>query len=278
MVQNLTPQNQNEGFFQKNQNYIIAGIIVVLLVIYFATQRPKPENTETTNEQTTEQTADTSGETETKENEGETASGEQTTKQAEQKPTEENKTASSSKTAEEQKAASQSNTSQASSQTGDINVSGMLKASNNLSKGNFMLESSSGTYYVSTKRDYSKLVEKEVTLEAEGDVNNFKFLGFKEGKSANNAVAVAPAPAPTTPAAPENDGKGGVTDAEGMISFSGKLEKSDNAAKGNYYIMSEKGKVYVKTSKDYSGWLGKEVNGSAKGTINSFSGLVVTQK
>jgi len=50
---------------------------------------------------------------------------------------------------------------------------GILKQSDNMSKGSIMLVTSSKTYYIQTSRNYSSLFGKEVNLSYEGSPSNF---------------------------------------------------------------------------------------------------------
>lgn len=276
MDQNTKSQNKNsggEGFFQKNQNYIIAGIIVVLLIIYFATQKPNNAD-QAQNTDDTEQVADNTDST----NEGDTNSNnEQSENQnqntptpAPQAPPPAGGSAPTPTTPNPTPAANQNNN----VVDGDVSVPGRLKVSDNTSKGNYMVESSQGKIYVSTKRDFTPWVDKDVTLQANGNINQFTFLGFKEATTPGT-VAANPQPAPS----PTPD-LGGAPDSEnrGNVSFSGKLDTSDNTAKGNYVVMSGQNKVYIQTARDYSAWVGKDVNAKANGSINQFSGLILSEK
>lgn len=52
--------------------------------------------------------------------------------------------------------------------------------------------------------------------------------------------------------------------------WQGTLELSDNAASGNYTIMVSGHKIYLKTNRDYSSLVGKQVNVSYTGSLTSF--------
>ena len=283
MEQNPNSQNKNtEGFFQKNQNYIIAGVIVVLLVIYFMTQKPQNVD-EVKDDQSTEQTEDSDSSITDEKKVGETTDSEKPAEEKKKeesaamiKPEEKNdQKMESEKKTDDSKMASDSKAQVAGTSTGNVSAAGTLMQSDNTVKGNLMVVKGNTKYYISTKRDFSAWVNKEVTLQAEGDANNFTFLGFKEGTSAaNTGMSVGT----------DTTAKGGATDSEGLkmsdgtVSFSGTLKKSDNADKGNYMVSSKTGNVYVKTGKDYSGWENKEVSATANGSINSFSGVVLSEK
>lgn len=275
MEQNNMQKNQNQSFFQKNQNYIIAGIIVVLLVIYFATQKPAPSDQQTTEETSTEQT--TSEEEKTSEETKQTEENKQESTTAETQPeTNETQTPESEPAKE---ASKPETTSPVTTESGNIMVTGKLMQSDNLSRGNLMVQKGGSKYYISTKRDFAPWINKEVTMEAKGELKNYTFIGIKE----------ASAMAQNTPDKPGIDttAKGGTNESpatkpeetvSGSVSFAGKLEKSDNESKGNYMINSDKGKVYVKTGKDFSPWVGQEVNAQATGSLQNFSALVISKK
>jgi len=56
------------------------------------------------------------------------------------------------------------------------------------------------------------------------------------------------------------------------------LQTSDNASKGKYMITVDGHKVYIHTSRDYSSLVGKEVNVSYQGTVDSFTLGDITAK
>ncbi|HYE22789.1 MAG TPA: hypothetical protein VD998_04340, partial [Verrucomicrobiae bacterium] len=70
--------------------------------------------------------------------------------------------------------------------------------------------------------------------------------------------------------------RGGAAEA-GNVSFSGTLKGSDNTSRGNYMIVSGATKVYLKSVRDYSGWIDSQVRLSATGTINSFTNAYLTK-
>lgn len=145
---------------------------------------------------------------------------------------------------------------------GNVAAAGTLKVSDNKAKGNYMVDSSKGKIYIATKRDFSSLVDKQVTLNAEGNLNNFKFIGFNESMGTDTtAMGGNPDQAPAT-----------------GVSFSGTLKTSDNGSMGNYVIVSGNTKVYLKTAHNYSAWVGTEVKLAATGTLKSFTNATVTKK
>lgn len=60
--------------------------------------------------------------------------------------------------------------------------------------------------------------------------------------------------------------------------WEGKLEASDNTAKGNYKLTSGTHVIYIKTSRDYSSLVGKDVKVSYQGSLESFSLQDITAK
>ncbi len=277
MEQNNPQKNKNESFFQKNQNYIIAGVIVLLLIIYFATQ--KPANTEQAQEdQNTEQTSSDSTETpstetsDKKEDEKMSADSQEkkpetamsSDKKAEEKPKTETKTESMEKTPET---------------SGNLTVSGTLMKSDNPSKGNLMVMKGASKYYVSTKRDFSAWTDKQVTLLADGTAKDYKFLGFKEASTAKSDTAMnVGRKTDSTAKGGNNEAPDAMMNKTGDLTFSGTLKKSTDSSKGNYVIETGKTKVFLKTNKDFSSWENKEVSAKAMGTISNFTGLVLTEK
>lgn len=219
-------------FVRKNRSYVIAGIVLVLLIIYFATRDQQP-------------TADTK-------------SSEQST---EQQKKDENKSESTQTEKEKQADNSAKDSATTSQSTGNVVATGKLRKSTSMTRGNYMVESNKGNIYVFTKRDYSALVDKDVTLAASGTLSSFKFLGFTE---VGEQIATKP-----------DDSSASTT--EGAVEFLGTLAKSDST-RGNYVISKGSTKVYVSTKRDYSAWVGKDVSLKASGTLNSFTGAVITQQ
>jgi|GEM_PF-2174879 len=232
-------QNKNEGFFQKNRNYIIAAVIVIVAIILIVSQRKSDDNQDTRGDQDTEQTAGDNGETMDGDKDG-----------------------------DEDKADGES--AMDSADAGNVAATGTLKISDNASKGNLMVDSNRGKIYIKTARDFTNLLDKQVTLQADGKLDSFTFLGFKEG---------------ATKVADQTDDKGGSDEAmeskpadDSAVTVSGKLMKSDKEALGNYVVDSSQGKVYLKTAKDYAAWVGSVVTLTAKGNIDSFSGASLSKK
>lgn len=239
------PQNKNA--------LIIAGTVIILLGIYFATR----DNTQVgvQKETATEESSNTSAESKVEENKGETA-GASTEKAKDtmiKDAPKESMTGSSKK----------------------ISITGTLKASDNSDKGNLMLSTTSGSVYIRTNRDFSSLMDTVVTLTGTGTSTAFVLDNITNQSN--------------TAATTDTTAKGGDTDAammekkkenamEGKVELSGKLGKSDTETKGNYMIINGATKIYIATSKDYSNWVGSEVNLSAEGTLASFSKAMLEKK
>ena len=60
------------------------------------------------------------------------------------------------------------------------------------------------------------------------------------------------------------------------VTFTGTLMASTNPAKGNYVVDSNRGMVYIQSSRDMSALVGKAVKGSATGSITNFSNVMLT--
>lgn len=235
-------QSQSEGFWQKNRNYLIAAAIVVLAIVYFASSGNNTTDEADNDQQTQEQAM--------QENEGNTDNeGEQN--QEESAPNQ-NQNQNGS-----QGASPDTET------VGNVTAVGTLMQSDNPARGNLVLDSNRGKIYIATARDFTQFLGKQVTLEAQGTLNSFTFLGFTEG-----GVGSAPV---------DEDAKGGDGEA-GMVVVTGKLETSDSESRGNYVIYSNQGKIYLKTVRDYTAWVGSNVELTAVGTIHSFTGARLMQK
>lgn len=67
------------------------------------------------------------------------------------------------------------------------------------------------------------------------------------------------------------------TAASDSLIATGTLQPSDNAAKGNVVIQSNRGKIYLRTNRDYTKLYGKTVTMSAKGSITGFTDAIITE-
>jgi hypothetical protein len=225
-------QNKNESVFNKYTNWVVGGLLVIAVVVYFIVSsqsgtNPEDDSTDENGEQTQNGTSPTPTPTPSK-------------------------TPTPGSDSDDNGVA-----------PGNVSATGTLLVSDNASRGNLMVDSNRGKIYIGTQRDFYSLIGKKVTLQADGSINSFKFLGFAE--------AVAPAPTP-------GSDMGGAPDAESEVLVNGNLRVSDNTAKGNYVIVSNVGNVYLKTAHNYSAWVGSDVRLKAYGSLASFTGAIVTKK
>jgi hypothetical protein len=215
---------------QKNQSYIlyIAGLIAVLAVIFFATRGQNPADDDANNDD-------------------EQAIGQETNQNT--------------------NPSLKENQNQNQPQDGILTAQGTLLGSDDLNKGNLMLVSGLQKIYIATKRDFSGLLEKEVTMEANGSLSSFVFLGFKEAGKAAGATT-------------DGEAVGGPESAEevGMVTASGRLEASDDESRGNYLIISGTTKIYLQSVRDYGSLRGSEVELTARGTLQSFTDARLSKK
>ncbi len=252
-----TPGGKGQSFVQQNRNpLIIAAIVIILLVIYFATRG----NTETgqQNQNSNQEMSDQLNSNSDSNKEGDQG----------------NKPAEGSAMTNTSKPANPTPTTSGEAMTGNLTVTGKLSTTDNAAKGNYMVASDKGMVYVNTQRDFSSLVGQNVTLTADGTMTAFTLMDIKPAgdvKGATDTTAkggdteTAPAPAMK----PEEMGE---------VKFSGKLDKSTDPAKGTYTITSGKTVVYLQSSRDYSAWVGSDVDLTAKGTIKDFSGATLAKK
>jgi hypothetical protein len=222
-----------KGIFRNSQTYVVLGIIVIALIIYFSTKGDKNQN----NDQNSQ-------------NQSETDQNNQ------------NNTPDQSNNPDNGNQNSQNNQNgQNNPVQGNVSASGTLRNSDTPARGNLIVDSPSGKIYISTSRDFSSQLDKQVTLQAQGTLKQFTFLGFAESNVDTTAK-----------------GGAGEETPSGNVSFSGTLQNSDNTSRGNYVITSGNTKVYLQSSRDHSSLVGSEVNLSATGTINSFTNALVTKK
>lgn len=231
MEQNAKDKNQNSGFLKQNMPPILvaAAVIVIGAIIFFST-RDNPaqnNNNQSSNEQNNGQVA-----------------GEDTNKPA---------------TNADGSLVSDSTDNSTSNSVGNVNASGTLKASDNAAKGNLVIDSSAGKIYIKTGRDFSSLIGKNVTLQAEGTINKFVFLGFAEATMDAGDVG------------------GGEPTQTADVNFSGILNKNNSSA-GNYTVVSGGTTVYLKTVHDYSSLVGSEVVLKANGSLKEFTGATISKK
>lgn len=245
------PGGKGQSFVQQNRNpLIIAAIVIILLVIYFATRG----NTETGQQ-------DQNSNQETSQNSNSNSEGDES-----KKPAEGSAMTSTSKPATP--AAS------GDAMTGNVTVTGKLMTTDNAAKGNLMVASDKGNVYITTGRDYSSLVGQNVTLTADGTMTAFTLMDIKAAGDVKGATDTT-AKGGDTETTPTPAIK---TEEMGDVKFSGKLDKSTDTSKGTYTITSGKTVVYLQSSRDYSAWVGSDVDLNAKGTIKEFSGATLVKK
>jgi hypothetical protein len=221
-------QNKNPRWSQ-NQIYLLIGLIVIVILVIIVSYRGKnkPNDISSDTNQNTEQNS-------------------------EENPTSPSTPAPSTPSSETITA-----------EQGNVTASGTLKPSDNPAKGNLMVENSQGKIYIFTQRDFSSLLGQSVTLTAQGNLQQFAFLGLS----------------------PANLDLGGASDAEHTpkpvateVKFKGNLQISDQLSRGNYMIVSGPTKVYLKSVRDYSSWLGSDVLLSASGSLASFTNAILIKK
>jgi hypothetical protein len=235
MEQNAKDKNQNSGFFKQNMPPILvaAAVIVIGAIIFFST-RDNPSQQSDNNQPSTEQ------------NNG-AANGENANNNG------------GSDNSTDGSLVSDSTDNSTSNSVGNVSASGTLMASDNADKGNLVVDSSAGKIYIKTGRDFSSLIGKNVTLQAEGTINKFVFLGFAEATVDAGDVG------------------GGEPVSSANVSFSGILNKN-NSSMGDYTVVSGNTTVYLKTVHDYSSLVGSEVVLKANGTLKEFTGATISKK
>lgn len=240
MEEKAGSENKNMEFLQKNLWYIIAGIVVIIIVaLAITSNRNKDAQKTAGGNQNNEQTASENTANPQPQNQNTNTPQNVPANMAENLPVVTN--------------------------SGNVSAIGTLKTSDNTAKANLMVESNKGKIYIATKRNFSSLLGQQVTLQAEGTINKFVFLGFAE--SSTGSVAGT-----------DTTAKGGGEEVSGNVKFTGTLMNSDTTAKGNYTIASGNTKVYLKTVRDYSAWVGSQVELRATGTINSFTNAILNKK
>src|SRR3989344_7157122 len=220
---------QNQGFWQKYWYYLLVVAVVVLVIVLIAAQRG-PDEEGAQEEQTNTQNSDTDA-PENQNQDGAVNGGQ---------------TGANGGTV-----------------TGNVSARGTLRTSDDAAKGNLVIESDQGRIYIQTARDFSAHLDKDVTLNAEGALQSFVFLGLAE-------TGVTPADSNAT--------GGPAPEEQGEVRESGRLEASDDAARGNYQIITADTKIYLQSVRDYSAWIGTDVELSASGTIESFINAKLTRK
>src|SRR3989338_1340446 len=220
--------DQNQGFWQKYWYYLLVVAVVVLVIVLIASQRGPDENG-AQEEQTNTQNEGEQGQ----QNQNGSVNGGQTSADG-------------------------------ATANGNVTARGTLRTSDDAGKGNLVIESDKGRIYIHTVRDFSALLDKDVTLNAEGALQSFVFLGLAE-------TGVTPA---------DNNATGGPAPEEASkpVQITGTLAASDDTSRGNYLILTDTTKVYLQSVRDYTAWYQSEVNLSADGTIESFTNAILTKK
>lgn len=67
-------------------------------------------------------------------------------------------------------------------------------------------------------------------------------------------------------------------DAQGNITLKGELKASDNSVRGNLMLETDHTKIYLRTSRDFSALIGKKVEVTIKGTLDSFVLVDIKEK
>ncbi len=91
--------------------------------------------------------------------------------------------------------------------------------------------------------------------------------GKKQGSDENSNVT--PSPTPSMPQVKDEPNPPAAM-PEGTNTWEGTLKTSDNKAKGNLMLQTKDRVVYIKTSRDFSSLIGKEVTVTYNGTLDSF--------
>ena len=238
MAQESGSQNKNSGFSDfllRNQvSVIVVALVIVGAGYYFLTRSNDLE--ETPNQDSTEQTG----------NQNESSNG---------------STVNENQNGGSQPSGNGQGNGQAGN-TGNVTATGTLLTSDMPIRGNYMVDGPRGKIYVSTKRDFTSLLNKEVTLNAQGTLNSFTFLGFNGQVAGTDTTAV---------------GGGDSAPEATNVSFNGTLRVSENFAKGNYVIAKGDTKVYLKSKRNYDKWVGQEVTLSATGTLNDFTNATLSK-
>jgi len=229
MDQNSGSQNKTTEFILKNQiTIIVVALIAILAIVYFVTR-----GSDSRNDQADKQ------DQETGQNSG------QNSGQPGQIPAPAPTPAPAA----------------AQPDQGNVMASGTLRASDNAAKGNYMVDSDQGKVYISTRRDFESLVGESVTLNANGTLNNFVFLGFNDSAEVTDTTAM---------------GGDGMT--AGAVAYNGILRKSDQPQVSNYMVTSGSTAVYYSSARNYDAWLGSNVHLVADGSLDSFTNGVLHKR
>lgn len=235
-------QKKTGGFFQDNKNaLIVAAIVIIVLAVYFSTRDKSATGTQN-DRRDTEQSEEMKDESsDSMKDEDKMAEGD---------------------SMNAGKDASKPTPTTTPTATSNVQFSGMLKTSQDASKGNYMVTSDRGIIYLQTSRDLSAWTGKNVIVNAAGNISQFSITDITPAEGESMADKGGTAETPDMTAKPE-------------VTFSGTLQKSDST-QGNYSITNGKTVVHLKTSKDYSAWVGKAVTLAAQGTLQNFHHAVLS--
>lgn len=237
-------QKKTGGFFQDNKNaLIVAAIVIIVLAVYFSTRDKTTTGTQNDRKDTEQSEEMRDESSDSMKDEEKMADGD---------------------SMNADKGASKPTPTATPAATSNVQFSGMLKMSQDASKGNYMVSSDRGIIYLQTSRDLSAWAGKNVIVNAEGNISQFSITDITPA----DGMAMAD--------------KGGANEMPDMantpeVTFSGTLQKSAGP-KGNYSITNGKTVVQLQTSKDYSAWVGKTVVLTAQGTLQNFNhAMIVAQ-
>ena len=239
-MEHMEPHQQpKQNFWTTYGPYIIAGIVIILAIVFLTTRPDENESKNDSEKQNSEQ----------------------------QSPNENSETSSDTEDAMEKDQNTESANQNQNDNTNNIALDGVLKPSDNLNRGNLMLQTPEQKVYIATVRDYTDLLNQNVTLNASGTIANFQVLDLslttEDQDSQKNDSS----------AAEVNQTK----NLDRNFSISGTLQHSDNTDKGNYIIESNKGTIYFKTKYNYEAWLNSEVQLNATGNLYSFYNAILTK-
>lgn len=83
----------------------------------------------------------------------------------------------------------------------------------------------------------------------------------------------SPTPTPTATPSPTL-----LPGPDGTISLSGELKASDNKTRGNLMFVTDSAKIYINTSRDFSGLIGKKTEIIIRGSLDSFVLVDIKEK
>jgi len=99
------------------------------------------------------------------------------------------------------------------------------------------------------------------------------WLVFKQPKT-----AISPKPSNDTPNAETQNQDSQKKTAESLSQWEGILKQSNNIQKGNLMLVTKERIIYLKTNRDFSALVNKEVVVTYEGTLDSFRLGEITEK